>query len=130
MKNNPLECDDGQPTGAEEKAAKLQIAAAKLQQKENARHRASLQQGSKSGSAAQLTATPQSEVTEQPPNLYQVTKINIPDNLGDITRLLHAELTKIAQSQSIILTLWEKYRQSQSDVAELKAQVRQLQQKL
>lgn len=96
-----------------------QIAAAKTRQKANAMERARLHQGSKSGAAVKLTATSQSEVTEQPPNLYQVAKINIPDNIGDMTRLLHAELTKISQSQSIMLTLWEQLQKQKELTATL-----------
>jgi len=36
----------------------------------------------------------QSEVTEHPPNLYRVPKINIPDNLHDVAKLVQSELQK------------------------------------
>lgn len=88
---------------------RLQIDAAKARQKARARERASQGVGRKSMAAA--TTTPaQSEITSKPPNLYQVTRINTPADFQEVARLLHDQLTKIAESQSYILTLWEKLR--------------------
>lgn len=86
-----------------------QIAAAKARQRQEARKRAQQKLGYKSG-AAVTTTTPQSEITEQPPTLYQVDKINTPADFEEVARLLHRELTKIQQSQSYLLTMWQKYQ--------------------
>lgn len=128
--NNSLKNSCAGASFLEQKAAHLQIAEAKQRQKEDAKRRALEKLGGKSGAAAQLTATPQSEVTQQPPNLYQVAKINTPDNLGDMTRLLHSELTKIAQSQSILLTLWQQQQDAKDTITELRQQVRTLEQQV
>lgn len=56
------------------------------------------------------TANTQSEVTESPPTVYQVPNINVPENLEEAAKLIQSELQKISQSQSILLTLWEKLR--------------------
>ncbi|MDK9586722.1 hypothetical protein [Lelliottia wanjuensis] len=68
----------------------------------------------------------QSEVTRKPPTIYQVPKINVPHNLEEFAKLLHQELTSIAQSQSIILTLWEQHQASQLTIAKLQARVNEL----
>lgn len=68
----------------------------------------------------------QSEVTERPPNLYRVPKINIPDNLHDVARLVQSELQKIEQSQSVMLSLWEKYQEQKTELVQARAQIQQL----
>ncbi|XUA17736.1 hypothetical protein ACQVA2_13740 [Citrobacter sp. OP27] len=86
---------------------KGQIQAAKTAQRENARRRS--KEATRRTSSASTSNT-QSEVTERPPQVYRVPQINVPQNLHDAAKLIQGELTKIAQSQSIILTLWEKLR--------------------
>lgn len=79
----------------------------KLKALADARHRANL--------AVRLTSqestdNSQSEVAESPPTVYQVPNINVPENLEEAARLIQSELQKIAQSQSVLLTLWEKLK--------------------
>ncbi|ECJ2541021.1 hypothetical protein FNI64_11510 [Salmonella enterica subsp. salamae] len=79
----------------------------KLKARADARHRANL--------AVRLTSqestdNSQSEVAESPPTVYQVPNINIPENLEEAARLIQSELQKIAQSQSVLLTMWEKLK--------------------
>lgn len=54
------------------------------------------------------TSNEQSELTKTPPTVYRLAKINVPDNLVDMTKTLHGELQKIEQSQSVILSIWQK----------------------
>lgn len=56
------------------------------------------------------TTNAQSEVAESPPVIYQVPNINVPENLEEAAKLIQSELQKISQSQSVLLTLWEKLR--------------------
>jgi hypothetical protein len=86
-----------------------QIRIAKARQLANAAERAKQGAGRKS-MAAVATTPAQSEITSKPPNLYQVTRINTPADFPEVARLLSRELNKIAESQSYILTLWEKLR--------------------
>ncbi|RYM60186.1 Uncharacterised protein [Serratia quinivorans] len=95
-------------------AAKEQVAAAKLKQKQDAMRRARQQLPGKSMMATMTTAE-QSEVTERPPNLYRAPKINPPSNLMELTRLLQQELTKIEMAQSYLLTLWKKTQEQQEN---------------
>ena len=53
---------------------------------------------------------PQSEVTETAPTLYQVPQINVPEDLQGVAKLIQGELQKIEQSQSILLSIWEKVK--------------------
>ena len=108
-KNNSLESEDGQRTGTEQNTVKLQIAAAKERQRKNARLRATQRLGGKSPAAVTST-TPQSELTSKPPILYEPPKINVPNSLWEVARLLEIELNKISASQSFLLTMWEKLR--------------------
>lgn len=82
-----------------------QIATEKAKQKVNALERSKVNARRTSASS---TSNQQSEVTEKPPALYQVPHINVPDNLHDVAKLVQAELAKIAESQSILLTLWRR----------------------
>lgn len=68
----------------------------------------------------------QSEVTRKPPTIYQVPKINVPHNLEEFAKLFQQELTSIAQSQSIILTLWEQHQANQVMIAQLQIKVAEL----
>lgn len=56
------------------------------------------------------TTNAKSEVTESPPVIYQVPNINVPENLEEAAKLIQSELQKISQSQSVLLTLWEKLK--------------------
>ncbi|EDE9644413.1 hypothetical protein MM452_000244 [Salmonella enterica] len=79
----------------------------KLQALADARRRATTNVR-KTSSAS--TTNAQSEVAESPPVIYQVPNINVPENLEEAAKLIQSELQKISQSQSILLTLWEKLR--------------------
>lgn len=79
----------------------------KLQALADARRRATTNVR-KTSSAS--TTNAQSEVAESPPAVYQVPNINIPENLEEAARLIQSELQKIAQSQSVLLTMWEKLK--------------------
>lgn len=79
---------------------------AKALQRQNAKLRS--QQSPRRYSSQSVSNEQQSEVTERAPNLYRVPKINIPDNLHDVAKLIQSELQKIESSQSILLSLWQK----------------------
>ncbi|MFU1851404.1 pyocin knob domain-containing protein [Citrobacter portucalensis] len=79
---------------------------AKALQRQNARLRS--QQFARRKSSQAVSNEQQSEVTDRAPNLYRVPKINIPDNLHDVAKLIQSELQKIESSQSILLSLWQK----------------------
>lgn len=106
-------------TSAEQAA---QIALAKLQQRANASAR-SKQPFRQTSSAS----TSNSQVTDRPPQVYQAPQINVPENLHEAAKLIHDELNKIAQSQSIILTLWNKYEDQNKELAMVKRQLATLQ---
>ena len=88
-------------------ARAAQVTEAKARQRENALLRSKTDIRRTSSAS---TENAQSEVTERPPALYQVPPINVPDNLHDCAKLIHSELTKIANSQSVLLSLWEKVK--------------------
>lgn len=79
----------------------------KLKALADARRRATLNVRTTSGAS---TTNAQSEVAESPPTVYQVPNINVPENLEEAAKLIQSELQKIAQSQSVLLTLWEKLK--------------------
>ena len=81
---------------------------AKALQRQSARLRS--QQLPRRNSSQAISDEQQSEVTERAPNLYRAPKINIPDNLHDVAKLIQSELQKIESSQSILLSLWEKVK--------------------
>lgn len=62
------------------------------------------------------TANPQSEVTKKPPQLYRLEKMNVPDTMAAMTRMVHAELQKIETSQSTILSLWQQMQEMSGTV--------------
>ncbi len=62
------------------------------------------------------TANPQSEVTKKPPQLYRLEKMNVPDTMEAMTRMVHAELQKIETSQSTILSLWQQMQEMSGTV--------------
>lgn len=96
-----------------------QIAAQKLQQKEDARARS--QQNVPRTSSASVS---NSQVTKRPPAIYQVGHINVPKDMHGMTRLLHSELEKVARAQSVIITMWGQHQEAQGEIAELKEKVR------
>ncbi|WP_310606726.1 pyocin knob domain-containing protein [Buttiauxella brennerae] len=106
--NKTPQSDSGHVTGAEQNAA-IQTSAAKIQQMENARQRAASDTRRSSSQAAAINV--QSTVTNRPPALYRVPKINVPSTLAECAKLIQSELQKIEQSQSILLTLWEGMRE-------------------
>jgi len=69
----------------------------------------------------------QSEVTQNLPNLYQLPKINTPPNMKSCARLLQIELSKVAESQSIMLTVWEEFQAHKMEIVQLKQELRLLQ---
>lgn len=79
----------------------------KLQALADARRRATTSVRKTSNAS---TTNAQSEVAESPPTVYQVPNINVPENLEEAAKLIQSELQKIAQSQSVLLTLWEKLK--------------------
>ncbi|EBU8203617.1 hypothetical protein DQD37_01870 [Salmonella enterica subsp. enterica serovar Cardoner] len=79
----------------------------KLKALADARRRATLNVRATSSAS---TTNAQSEVAESPPTVYQVPNINVPENLEEAAKLIQSELQKIAQSQSVLLTLWEKLK--------------------
>ncbi|EBV5232285.1 hypothetical protein NE78_000526 [Salmonella enterica subsp. enterica serovar Telelkebir] len=79
----------------------------KLKALADARRRANLNVRTTSSAS---TTNAQSEVAESPPTVYQVPNINVPENLEEAAKLIQSELQKIAQSQSVLLTLWEKLK--------------------
>ncbi|EBY8091382.1 hypothetical protein D6L13_03805 [Salmonella enterica subsp. enterica serovar Ordonez] len=79
----------------------------KLKALADARRRATLNVRTTSSAS---TTNAQSEVAESPPTVYQVPNINVPENLEEAAKLIQSELQKIAQSQSVLLTLWEKLK--------------------
>ncbi len=80
---------------------------AKLKQREDARRRS--RQAPRRASS-QAVSSDQSEVTEEAPAVYRVPQINVPEDLQGAAKLIQTELAKIEQSQSILLTLWEKLK--------------------
>ncbi|ELY9612858.1 hypothetical protein ACEF96_003145 [Salmonella enterica] len=79
----------------------------KLKALADARHRANL---ATRQTSQESTNNSQSEVAESPPVVYQVPNINVPENLEEAAKLIQSELQKISQSQSVLLTLWEKLK--------------------
>ncbi|EKY8002565.1 hypothetical protein RDT05_001384 [Salmonella enterica] len=79
----------------------------KLKAIADARRRANLNVRTTSNAS---TTNAQSEVAESPPTVYQVPNINVPESLEEAAKLIQSELQKIAQSQSVLLTLWEKLK--------------------
>lgn len=53
-------------------------------------------------------STDNSQLTSSPPTVYRLGKLNIPKDMAGMTKLLHSELQKIEQSQSVILSIAEK----------------------
>jgi len=78
---------------------------AKLKQREDARIRS--RQAPRRASS-QAVSSDQSEVTEEAPAVYRVPQITVPEDLQGVARLIQTELAKIEQSQTILLSLWEK----------------------
>ena len=97
---------DNQPQNIDgQRATAEQIAMAKAKQKADALKRSKTNTRRTSQAS---TSNEQSQVTEQPPVMYQVPNISVPDNLHDCAKLIQGELAKIAQSQSVLLTLYER----------------------
>lgn len=53
-------------------------------------------------------STENSQLTSSPPTVYRLGPMNIPKDLAGMTKLLHSELQKIEQSQSVILSIAQK----------------------
>ncbi|WP_419057410.1 hypothetical protein [Kluyvera georgiana] len=53
-------------------------------------------------------STENSQLTAKPPTVYRLGPMNIPKDLAGMTKLLHSELQKIEQSQSVILSIAQK----------------------
>lgn len=85
---------------------------AKLKQREDARRRS--QQAPRRASS-QAVSSDQSEVTEEAPAVYRVPQINVPEDLQGVARLIQTELAKIEQSQTILLSIWQKVKDQAND---------------
>ncbi|MGK3361628.1 pyocin knob domain-containing protein [Citrobacter portucalensis] len=90
---------------------------AKLKQRVDARRRS--QQAPRRASS-QAVSSDQSEVTEEAPAVYRVPQINVPEDLQGVAKLIQTELAKIEQSQSILLSLWEKVKDQINSQTEVK----------
>lgn len=99
--------------GIADKAKAAQLAAARLRSKTLVRETSG-------------ASTDNSQLTSSPPTVYRLSKLNIPSNLDGMTKLVHSELQKIEQSQSVILTLWQEYQAQKSDLAQAKKQLQKL----
>lgn len=97
--NNQPKSANGQRPTAE------QITEAKARQRADALKRSQIVTRRTSGASIS-----NSQVTERPPQVYQAPQINVPENLHDTAQLIHDELGKIAQSQSVLMTLWEQLK--------------------
>lgn len=53
-------------------------------------------------------STENSQLTSSPPTVYRLGPMNIPRDLAGMTKLVHSELQKIEQSQSVILSIAQK----------------------
>ncbi|MGB7801023.1 hypothetical protein [Buttiauxella sp.] len=62
-------------------------------------------QKQKSDAAARAAAAAPSQVNEVAPSLYQAPQINVPGSLHEVAVLIRAELLKIEQAQSALLSL-------------------------
>jgi hypothetical protein len=123
--NNPLKNSAAGDVATTQNSVSDQIRIAKEKQKASARQRSAGVHPRKSMAA--VTTTPeQSEITNKPPNLYQVTRINTPADFPEVARLLSRELNKVAESQSYILTLWLNYQASKDEVAALRERIQTL----
>ena len=112
---------DNQPQNADgQRATAAQIAIAKAKQKDDALKRSKTDVRRVSQASV---SNEHSQVTERPPVMYQVPVINVPENIHDCTKLIHQELSKIAQSQSILLTLWELVQTQKVELSNLRQQV-------
>lgn len=80
---------------------------AKLKQREDARRRS--KQAPRRASS-QAVSSDQSEVTEEAPAVYRVPQINVPEDLQGVAKLIQSELAKIEQSQTILLSIWQKVK--------------------
>lgn len=89
---------------------------AKLKQREDARRRS--RQAPRRASS-QAVSSDQSEVTEEAPAVYRVPQINVPDDLQGVAKLIQTELAKIEQSQTILLSLWEKVKDQYNSHADI-----------
>lgn len=73
-----------------------------------------------------LARSEQGQVTNRPPNLYQIPHINVPKDLAECARLIHLEFSRIAASQSIMLTLWEENEEKKTTIAKLENRIKLL----
>lgn len=58
--------------------------------------------------AARAATASTSQVNNAPPQVYRVPRMNMPKDLAELTQLLHGELTKIEQSQSLIMSIYDQ----------------------
>lgn len=84
-------------------AIAAQIAESKRKQRESALLRSKTDVRRTSSASTQ-----NSQVTERPPQAYQAPQMNIPEDFHEVAKLVHEEFAKIAQSQSVLLSLWQK----------------------
>ncbi|EAO1621237.1 hypothetical protein ABFT38_002493 [Salmonella enterica] len=85
---------------------------AKLKQREDARRRS--RQAPRRASS-QAVSSDQSEITEEAPAVYRVPQINVPEDIQGVAKLIQTELAKIEQSQTILLSIWQKVKDQAND---------------
>lgn len=73
-----------------------------------------------------VTRSEQNQVTSKPPTLYRVSHINVPMDLAECARLIHFELSAVAKSQSILLTLWQENQESKALISKLESRIKLL----
>lgn len=98
-----MEQDNSPQSARGQLAIAAQIAESKRKQRESALLRSKTDVRRTSSAS-----TDNSQVTERPPQAYQAPQINTPQDLHEVAKLVHGEFAKIAQSQSVLLSLWQK----------------------
>ncbi|TKV08249.1 hypothetical protein FDX19_15540 [Citrobacter sp. wls619] len=56
------------------------------------------------------SSTQNSQLTSSPPTVYRLEKLNVPADMTEMIKVLHSELQKIEQSQSVVLSIWERVK--------------------
>ncbi|MCP2003512.1 UNVERIFIED_ORG: hypothetical protein J2Y78_002052 [Buttiauxella agrestis ATCC 33320] len=64
-------------------------------------------QKQKSDAASRAAAAAPSQVNATSPMLYQAPQINVPGSLHEVAILVQEELTKIQQSQAVLVSIWQ-----------------------
>ena len=98
-----MEQDNSPQDARGQLAIAAQIAESKRKQRESALLRSKTDVRRTSSAS-----TDNSQVTERPPQVYQAPQMNTPEDFHEVAKLVHGEFEKIAQSQSVLLSLWQK----------------------